>query len=81
MSISTLYSIVEKLIYECGAFDGSRIGRKKWNTQRKSLPVSVYPPLIPHDLKWDKPQAAMVLGQLKVQTLYLQNKEVELFLC
>jgi hypothetical protein len=37
---------------ECGAVDGTGIGRGDGRTRRKPSPVSRCPPQIPHDLTW-----------------------------
>jgi hypothetical protein len=39
---------------EYGPFDGMRIGRGTRNTRRKLAPMPICPPLIPHDLTWDR---------------------------
>jgi hypothetical protein len=60
MLASTLYSIGDRMINECGAADGKRIG-----TRRKLTAVPLCPPQIPHDLTWDT--------TLRMK-LYLQNE-------
>jgi hypothetical protein len=42
------------------AFGGMRIGRRNCSTGRKSAPVSLCPPEIPHDLTWDRTRAVAV---------------------
>jgi hypothetical protein len=43
-----------------GTVRGMRIGRGNRSTRRKSAPVSLCPPQIPHDLTWDRTRAAAV---------------------
>jgi hypothetical protein len=45
---------------ECGAVGGMRIGRGNRSTRRKSSPVPLYPPQIPHDMTWDRTRADAV---------------------
>jgi hypothetical protein len=40
-----------------------RIGRGNRSTRRKPAPVPLCPPQIPHDLTWDRTQAAAVGSQ------------------
>jgi hypothetical protein len=42
---------------ECGAVGGMRIGRGSRSTRRKSAPVPLCPPQIPHDLTWARTRA------------------------
>jgi hypothetical protein len=37
---------------ECGAVGAMKIGRGNQSTERKLVPVPLYPPQIPHDLTW-----------------------------
>jgi hypothetical protein len=46
-----------------GEFGGMRTGRENWSTQSKPAPVPLCPPQIPHDLTWDRTQAATVESQ------------------
>jgi hypothetical protein len=39
---------------EDGAVGGMIIGKRNLNTRRKSAPVPLCPPQIPHDLTWDR---------------------------
>jgi hypothetical protein len=48
---------------EHGAVGAMRIGRLNRSTSRKSSPVSLCPPQIPHKLTWDLTQAAAVGNQ------------------
>jgi hypothetical protein len=43
-----------------GALGEMRIGRGNRSTRRKPAPVPLCPPQIPHDLTWDRTQAATV---------------------
>jgi hypothetical protein len=56
------------MINEYGAVGGI-IGRGNRSTRRKSAPVPFCPPQIPHDLTWDRTQAAVLGSQL---LLFLQ---------
>jgi hypothetical protein len=51
------------MINEYDAIGGMRIGSRNWSTWRKSVPMPVCPPQIPHDLTWDRTQAATVGSQ------------------
>jgi hypothetical protein len=46
-----------------GAVGGMRIGRGNRSNRRKSAPVPLCPPQIPHDLTWDRTRAAAVGSQ------------------
>jgi hypothetical protein len=46
-----------------GAIGGMRIGRGNRSTRRKSAPVPLCPPHIPHVLTWDRTRAAAVGSQ------------------
>jgi hypothetical protein len=46
-----------------GAVSGMRTGRWNRSTRRKSAPVPLCPPQIPHDLAWDRTRAAAVGSQ------------------
>jgi hypothetical protein len=46
-----------------GAVGRIMIGRGKRSTRRKSAPVPLCPPKIPHDLTWDRTRAASVGSQ------------------
>jgi hypothetical protein len=48
---------------ECGTVGGMRIGRGNRSTRRKSAPVPLSPPQIPHDLTWARIRAAAVGSQ------------------
>jgi hypothetical protein len=39
---------------KCGEVGGMKIGRENRNIRRKSSPVALCPPQIPHDLTWDR---------------------------
>jgi hypothetical protein len=45
---------------ECGVVGGMKIWRGNRSTQRKSAPVPLCPPQIPHDLTWDRTRAPAV---------------------
>jgi hypothetical protein len=45
---------------ECGAVGGVRVGRGNRSTARKSAPVPLCPPQIPHDLTWARTRVAAV---------------------
>jgi hypothetical protein len=49
-----------RMIDECGAVGGMRIGRGNRSTRRKAAPVPLCPPQIPHDLTWARTRAAVV---------------------
>jgi hypothetical protein len=44
----------------CGAVSGMKIGSGNGSTRRKSAPVPLCPPQIPHDLTWVRTLAAAV---------------------
>jgi hypothetical protein len=46
-----------------GTVGGMRIGRENRSTRRKSAPVPLCPPQIPHDQTWDRSRAAAVGSQ------------------
>jgi hypothetical protein len=50
-------------VVECGAVGGMRIGRENRITRRKTAPVPLDPPQIPHDLTWVRTRAAAVGNQ------------------
>jgi hypothetical protein len=52
---------------ECGAVGGMIIGRGNRSIRRKSAPVSLWPPQIPHDLTWARTRPAAV-GSLSYGT-------------
>jgi hypothetical protein len=45
---------------EWGVVGGMIIGRGNRSTRRKTTPVPLCPPQIPHDLTWDRTRAAAV---------------------
>jgi hypothetical protein len=45
-----LYGVDDMMINGCGAVGGTRIGRGIRSTRRKSAPMPLCPPQIPHDL-------------------------------
>jgi hypothetical protein len=49
-----------RMVDECGAVGGKRIGRGNRSTRRKPAPVPLCPPQIPHDLTWARTRAAAV---------------------
>jgi hypothetical protein len=58
LSLSTLYSVGDMKIYECGAIGEIEIVRKNRRILREPLPLPPYRAQIPHDLTWDGTQAA-----------------------
>jgi hypothetical protein len=54
-----------RMIDECGAVYGMRIGRGNWNAQRKHSPILLCPPQIPYGLTCDRTQAA-ALGSRRI---------------
>jgi hypothetical protein len=55
-----LHSVDNRMINECGAVGGMRIGRGNRSTRRKPAPIPLRPPQIPHDLTWDRSRATAV---------------------
>jgi hypothetical protein len=53
-----------------GAVGGMRIGTGNRSTRRKPAPVPHCPPQIPHDLTWDRTQAAAV-GSQRLTALFV----------
>jgi hypothetical protein len=49
-----------RMIDECGAVGGMRIGKGNRNTRKKPVPMPLCPPQIPHDLTWARTRAAAV---------------------
>jgi hypothetical protein len=47
-----------RMIDECGAVGGMRIGRGNRSTRRNPVPVPLCPPQIPHELTWGGTRAA-----------------------
>jgi hypothetical protein len=52
--------VTDEIDDECEAVGGTKIGRGNRSTRRKPAPSSLCPPQIPHDLTWDRTQAAVV---------------------
>jgi hypothetical protein len=46
-----------RMIDDCAAFGGMRIGRGNRSARRKPAPVPLRPPQIPHYLTWDRTRA------------------------
>jgi hypothetical protein len=57
---ATVGPTVPQIIDEYGAVGGMRFSRGNQSTQRKSAPMPLYPPQIPHDLIWDQTWATAV---------------------
>jgi hypothetical protein len=76
LSVLRLYNAGCRMITECGAVSGMRIGRGNQSTQGKPAQVPPCPPEIPHDLTRDQTQAAMVGSQQNVG----KTKEISLSL-
>jgi hypothetical protein len=53
LSISSLYTIGDRMVNEYGAVGGMRMGRGNQSTH-----MPLCPPQIPQDLTWDQTQAA-----------------------
>jgi hypothetical protein len=51
LSVLRLYGIADRMINDYGAVGGMRIGKENQSTQRKSAPVLLCPPQIPHNLE------------------------------
>jgi hypothetical protein len=49
-----------RMIDECRAIGGMRIGRGNRSTRRKPASVPLFPPRIPHDLTWARTRTAAV---------------------
>lgn len=74
VSVSWLYSTDVRMINECSAFTGMRIGSGNRSTPRKSSPLSLCPP---HDLSWDEYFVATVeslLRDLRLLVYYWQSR-------
>jgi hypothetical protein len=50
LCILRLYNVDDRVINECGAVDGMRIGKVNQSTWGKPAPVPLCLPQIPHDL-------------------------------
>jgi hypothetical protein len=74
VSTKTIYSTCDRTINEYGAADGMIIGRRNRSTRSKPAPVPFCPPeIIPHDLTWDGPRAA-VMGSRRLESYYYYLK-------
>jgi hypothetical protein len=60
LPVLRLCSVNDRMINECGAVGGMRIGRGNSGTLRKSVPVRLFPPQFPHDFTWNWTWTAMV---------------------
>jgi hypothetical protein len=60
---------------ERGAVDGMRISKGNRSTRRKSAPMPLCPPQIPHDLTWDRSLAASV-GSRRLTALVMARPMV-----
>jgi hypothetical protein len=50
LSLTTIYSVDDRMISEFGTVGGKKTVRGNGNTRRKPFPVPFYPPQIPHDM-------------------------------
>jgi hypothetical protein len=53
LSVSRQHIVGYRIINKGGAVGGMRIQKGNWSTLRKSAPLPLCPPQIPHDLTWD----------------------------
>lgn len=64
-SVLRQYNITARIVNECAAVCGMRMGRGNWSTWRKPALMKIPVPEIPNDLTWDQTHAA-VMGSRQV---------------
>jgi hypothetical protein len=61
--VLTLYSVDDRMINVYGAAGGTVTDGINWSTRRKSVPMPLCPPQIPHDQNWEWTQVTMLGSQ------------------